>query len=81
MDIGLFHHLCDIEDENHKKTHNEWSKRAATWAMVQKCIRDKEVDDFEALADEILEYNQETKRVSSDGDLAGREENFPHQPP
>ena len=81
MDIGLFHHLCDIEDENHKKTHYEWSKRAATWAMVQKCIRDKEVDDFEALADEILEYNQETKRVSSDGDLAGREENFPHQPP
>ena len=81
IDVGLLHHITEMEEEKLKKTHNEWLKRASTFLMVQNCIREKEIDDLENLADEILEEEQDVQQLSPYGDLSGRERHFPYQPP
>ena len=80
IDVGLLHHMSELEEEKLKKIHNEWLKRASTFFMVQNCIKEKEIDDLENLADEILK-EQDVQQLSPYGDLIGRERYFPYQPP
>ena len=57
MDVDRVHKVAEMEEEQARNAFLQHNLRKSTFEMVNFCIREHEINKWEALADEILENN------------------------
>ena len=57
MDVDRIHRVAEMEEEQVRSAFLQHNLRRSTFEMVNFCIREHEINKWEAIADEILGNN------------------------